>query len=79
VTGLKLDEVSARIMLKRLLNDRRNLTAFCFDDHMDGEAVAGSRRFTIEEVPPDAIEFAGELGVDLTRVYPPLTLIRPSV
>jgi hypothetical protein len=64
----------ARRLLRRLLRDERNLTAYCAGCHADGEAKAGSRPFTYDEVPGSAFRFAAELGARavarLERTYP---------
>lgn len=57
-------------MQRMLLDDPRNLTAFCHIHHFASENW--SDRFTRDEIPPAAWEFADELGMRhvLERLYP---------
>lgn len=72
VRGLRLSEDSARALLKKLLEDERNLVAMCHECH---EAHEGrSRPLSGEEVPHAAKVFALELGPEwaerLAQMYP---------
>lgn len=61
VRGLRLPETDARRLLRRLLRDERNLSRACRSCHLASE-FAPDGRFTWEDVPGSAVEFAAELG-----------------
>jgi hypothetical protein len=59
--GLRLDESAERALLRRLLNDPRNLSPCCRECHNAGEFSA-RYRFRQDEIPASARQFAAELG-----------------
>jgi hypothetical protein len=72
VRSLRLPDDAADGMLRRLLHDRRNISALCLRCHGNTGTVGhGMRR---KDVRPDAFEFAAELGPEwltrLERSYP---------
>lgn len=75
VRGLRLDEDARRGLLRRLLHDGRNISPVCGTCHDSHEAPGvGSERFSADDVPSSAREFAAELGPEwverLRRAYP---------
>jgi hypothetical protein len=68
----RLSDEDAATLLRRLLHDRRNISATCLECHGSTTLNHGAA-FTFEDVPPAAFAFAGELGPEwlerLRRTY----------
>lgn len=73
VRGLRLPDAEAAALLRDLLNDPGNLSAFCARCHQRGESWAD--RWGAADVPERARRFAADLGEwavqRLERAYPP--------